>query len=145
MSRLPFNVLIVPFRLRAGALEYAVLHRSDGDKWQFIAGGGEGAEDPVATARREAQEEGGLAPNAEWIKLDSTASIPRSFFSGEHWPQDLYVIPEHAFAVRVEGDDLRLCSEHDSHEWLDYEAAFARLSWDSNRVALWELRERLKR
>ena len=40
---------------------------------------------------------------------------------------------------------ISLSSEHDSFEWLRYEEAFERLTWDSNRVALWELSERLKR
>ena len=33
--------------------------------------------------------------------------------------------------------------EHDQVEWLDYGEARGKLTWDSNRTALWELGERL--
>ena len=143
MSRLPFNVLVLPYRLRAERFEYAVFHRSNADYWQFIAGGGEGQEAPRETARREAQEEGGISPEAQWIPLDSTCTIPRSVFPGAHWPHDLLVIPEHTFAVNIGDASLCLSSEHDRLEWLEYEAAHQRLLYDSNKNALWELRERL--
>ncbi len=79
------------------------------------------------------------------MALDSRASIPRSEFPGASWPEDLYVIPEYAFAVDLLDTDLELSTEHDRYEWLGYGAARMRLSWDSNRVALWELNERLSR
>ncbi len=144
MPRLPFNVLVLPYRLRAGRVEYAVFRRSDADYWQFIAGGGEGQEAPRDTSRREAQEEGGISPGATWTALDSTCTIPRSAFPGAHWPDDVLVIPEYAFAVNVGGACLRLSEEHDRLEWLDFEAAQQRLIYDSNKNALWELRERLE-
>ena len=88
--------------------------------------------------------EGGIESGAEWMTLDSKASIPRTAFPGAPWPEDLYVVPEYCFAVNTGGTEIRLSSEHDKFEWLGYEAAHERLTWDSNRVALWELQERLR-
>ena len=143
MPRAPFNVLVLPYRLRAGGCEYAVFHRADAEMWQFIAGGGEEGEDPAAAARREALEEGGILRGAQWMALDSKASIPRTAFPGASWPEDVYVVPEHCFAVNVGDADLTLSTEHNQFGWYGYESARERLTWDSNRVALWELRERL--
>jgi dATP pyrophosphohydrolase len=145
MPRAPYNVLVIPYRLAANGYEFAVFRRADGSMWQFIAGGGEGDEVPWSAAQREAREEGGLAGAHVWTALDARASIPRTAFPGAGWPGDVYVVPEFCFAVDVGAADLRLSAEHDRIEWLDHAAAADRLTWDSNRVALWELTERLRR
>ena len=146
MARSPFNVLVIPYRLVDGVREFAVLHRADSDMWQFVAGGGENGEDPFRAARRETEEEAGITlPDHSWVLLDSVASVPRTAFLNAPWPDSVYVIPQHSFAVDTSGVELRLSREHDGFEWLSYEAAAKRLTWDSNRVALWELCERLER
>lgn len=38
--RAPFQILAIPFR-KDKSFQYAVMHRSDCDQWQFVAGGGE--------------------------------------------------------------------------------------------------------
>ena len=143
MSRAPYNVLVIPYRRVANAYEFAVFQRTDGSMWQFIAGGGEGDEDPVSAALREAWEEAGIAATLEWTALDSRASIPRTAFPDADWPSDVYVVPELCFAVDVGAVELRLSAEHGQFAWLNHAAARDRLTWDSNRVALWELTERL--
>ena len=143
MPRATFNVLVLPFRVTALAHEYAVFHRADGDMWQFIAGGGEDDETPTLAARREALEEAGIDDASSWIALDSVASIPRTSFPSAPWPDHVYVIPEYCFGIDVRDRNLSLSGEHDRFEWLDYAKAQARLTWDSNKVALWELQERL--
>ena len=143
MSRAPFNVLVLPYRARDASYEYAVFYRSDSKMCQFIAGGGEEGESPVDAARREALEEGGIACQNNWMELDSRSSIPRTAFPGAPWPQDVFVIPEFCFSVEVGDSEIRLSEEHDEFAWLAYKAARELLTWDSNRVALWELQERL--
>ncbi len=146
MPRQPFNVLVIPYRLVGSVPEFAVFHRPDPEMWQFIAGGGEDAESPSDTARREAEEEAAIAVGSgSWMHLDATASVPRTAFPNAPWPDSVYVIPQHSFAVDASGVELRLSVEHDCFEWLRYEEAVQRLTWESNRVALWELRERLQR
>jgi len=144
MSRAPYNVLVIPFRRADNAYEFAVFQRADGSMWQFIAGGGEDGEAPVTAAQREAWEEAGIAGTLEWTALDARASIPRTAFPDADWPSDVYVVPELCFAVNVGVAELRLSVEHGQFAWLDHAAARDRLTWDSNRVALWELTQRLR-
>lgn len=146
MARQPLQVIVIPFRERdGGGYEFAIFHRADASMWQFIAGGAEDDETAEQTARREAAEEAGIAEGARFLRLESRASVPRAALSlTEHWPKDLLVVPEYAFAVDATGQELVLSHEHDKVNWLCLEEAARVLRWDSNRVALWELNERLE-
>jgi dihydroneopterin triphosphate diphosphatase len=146
MSRAPFQVLVLPFIQHDTCISYAIFHRSDMDLWQGISGGGEDTESPLQAAVREAQEEAGIPSQSKYIQLDTTASIPVSCFSGNYgWSSVLYVIPEHSFGVEIHDEQLTLSSEHIGMKWCSYESAYSLLKYDSNRTALWELNERLKR
>ena len=59
------------------------------------------------------------------------------------WGRECFVVPEYAFAVKVENASLLLSHEHTVYEWLTYESAYARLQYDSNKTALWELNRRI--
>jgi dATP pyrophosphohydrolase len=146
MARLPIQVLVIPARhVGGGEVEYAALHRRDGSMWQFVAGGVEEGETLMDAAVRQAAEEASVPPDVRWMKLDSFASVPRAAFpGGAHWPADVYVVPEHCFAVDVTGHDLRLSAEHATFDWLTHEHANRRLTWQSNQHALWELNQRLR-
>lgn len=146
MPRQPLQVIVMPFRESEEAgFQFAVFHRADGSMWQFIAGGAEEGETAEQAARREAAEEAGIAEGARFLRLDSRASVPRSAFCPtEHWPKDLLVVPEYSFAVEVTDQEPVLSREHDQMRWLSFQEASRRLTWDSNRTALWELNERLK-
>ena len=142
MARAPFQVLVLPFRLVQSRIEYAVFKRADAGWWQGIAGGGEGAETALETARRETREEAGIPENASFIPLDSKFTVPAEVF-GFPWGQEILVVPEFAFGVESPDSTLRLSSEHTEARWVDYETARQLLKWDSNRNALWELHHRL--
>ena len=140
--RAPFQVLVIPFRQRTERPQFAILKRSDAGYWQFIAGGGEDSETPLEAAQRETQEEAGIT--GQIMTLDSLATIPKEGFGGsELWGQDVYVIPEHYFAIDVGESDITLSREHTEVRWVSYEQACRLLKWDSNRNGLWELQERL--
>ena len=144
--RAPFQVLVIPFRRTTAGLEFAVLKRSDADYWQFVAGGGEGRETPLEAASRETEEETGIPANGRIMQLDSMATVPKSCFAvADSWGDSVYVIPEHCFAVDATDAALRLSGEHRESRWVPYEQACRLLKWDSNRNALWELVQRLKR
>ena len=145
--RAPFQVLVLPYRQRDdGTYEFAVFRRGDVDFWQGIAGGGEDDETPLDAARREAFEEGGIPVQSRYVALDTMTSVPRDVFSGTQlWPPDLYVVPEHAFGVDCGGHELRLSSEHTDARWLLLPEAQRIVKFDSNRVALGELHQRLMR
>jgi dihydroneopterin triphosphate diphosphatase len=147
MARAPFQVIAFPFIKAPGSEPlYAILRRSElRTMWQAISGGGEGAETPHDAAVRETFEEAGITAVDGWIHLDARASIPASAFSQtSHWPADLFVVPEYAFGVGVPDTTLRLSAEHCEYAWLPFHEAHRRLSWDSNRVALWELHCRVR-
>lgn len=141
--RAPFQILVIPFRTQTTEPKYAVLKRRDHGNWQFVAGGGENNEIPLAAAQRETQEEIGLT--GDLIKLDSFSSVPKGCFaSADCWGPEVYVIPEYCFAVNVFNAELMLSSEHTEIKWLTHRQAHEILRWDSNRNALWELHERIK-
>lgn len=145
MPRAPFQVLVLPFRRDEDRFEFALFHRADLGVWQGLSGGGEGAETPAEAARREAREEAGVLNDAPLYALDSRASIPVTHFHAPHWPEALLVIPEYTFALDATHLTLTLSSEHDTMCWDHAEAQQARLKWDSNQIALWELHQRLTR
>lgn len=144
MVRAPFNVLVIPFvRQRGGAL-YCVLRRTDEGWWQWISGGGEGDETPVEAALRETAEETGIS--GQLFALSSQARVPVAAFAARAlWPPDLYVIPEYHFAAEAPSLTVTLSREHSEMRWAGYEEAHHLLRWQSNRVALWELSERLQK
>ena len=144
--RAPFQILVLPYRRTPTGFEYAIVKRSDAGWWQFVAGGGEVGESPLEAALRETEEEIGVHPNAPLLELDSKTTVPKVVFgAAESWGNDVFVIPEHCFAANVGSHEIRLSGEHNEFQWVDYQTAREKLKWDSNRCALWELNERLKR
>jgi len=144
--RAPLQVLVLPFRVAAGGgHEFAAQRRSDDGAWQFIAGGAEVGETPLAAARREAREEAGLTDAAVLTPLQTQGSVSVGVFPkdrGRWMAEGVWECPEHCFAVDVTGHTLRLSAEHTELRW-GPEPDIARLvRYDSNRAALWELARR---
>lgn len=141
--RVPFQVLAIPYR-KGPPIQFCVLRRSDHDQWQFVAGGGEDAEKPVEAAIREIYEETGIKVN-NITMLQSMAYVPANIISEHHrkyWAKDTYVLPEYSFAFECISD-IKLSNEHLDCDWLSYDEAISRLTWDSNKTALYELNCRL--
>ncbi|MGX1909302.1 NUDIX hydrolase [Streptomyces phaeochromogenes] len=144
-GRAAFQVLVLPYRQTEGGLLYALFRRLDGAYWQGVAGG-EAGEAPLPAARRELSEETGLAGAREFISLDSRATVPVLHVTGGFtWGPDVLVIPEYAFGVRADSMELVLSSEHTEYGWFSLDSAMSAVRWDSNRTALWELDQRLRR
>ena len=145
--RAPMQVLTIPFTLTDGGLRVGVLHRSDMEAWQFLSGGAEDDETPIQAARRESREEAGIPADAPFYALDSRCSIPANIFRRDcaRWGERRFVVPEYAFAVKARPERIVLSHEHTEIAWLDESDAARRLTYDSNRTALWELAERLRR
>ena len=104
--RAPFQILAIPYKYENGMPIYCVLHRSDYDQWQFIAGGGEDKESPNDAAKREIMEEGGINAN-NIISLKSMCYIPVEIFPRRHlygWSDDMYVVPEYSFGFECNND-----------------------------------------
>jgi dATP pyrophosphohydrolase len=143
--RAPFQVLVLPYCCsNEGRTEYAIFKRSDAAYWQFIAGGGEDKETPIEAAKREANEEAGIPFHSEYIMLDSKNTVPVEGVTGKFtWGENIFVIPEYTFGVRLDNRKIVLSKEHTEFAWLGYLEAVAMLKWDSNKNALWELNARL--
>jgi len=141
--RAPFQVLVFPYKFELSEPIFLVACRADNGEWQAISGGGEDQESLLDTAKRELYEETSLT-GINWIKLDSMCMLPRVFYSGhEKWIDHPYVIPEYSFSVQVSGEP-QLSEEHVEFRWCKRSEASKLLKYDSNRIALWELSERLK-
>ena len=144
--RLPKQVLIIPYRIKDENIEYCIFKRNDLKIWQFIAGGAEDFdENIIASAKRELFEETGIK-DVELEQLEITTKIPvvnvvKDFI----WGEDIFYSEEFAFAVNIEGKNIVLSSEHEEYKWVDYSSAKAELRYDSNKSALWEINEKLKR
>ena len=141
--RAPYQILAIPYRKRQG-YQFCIFHRADFDQYQFVAGGGENDEKAIDAAIREIKEETNV-PAASVISLTSMAYIPANVISERHrkfWSADTYVIPEYSFGFECD-TDICLSDEHIGFEWLSYEDAMSKLTWDSNKTALYELNCRL--
>jgi dATP pyrophosphohydrolase len=144
--RAPYQILTLPYRKKDSGYEFCIFNRSDSEVWQGIAGGGEDDETPLDAAVRETYEECGINKRESFVKLDSMCTIPVKYVTGEYtWGKDVFVIKEYAFRVNVEDEEIILSDEHISYNWVDFKEAIKLLHWDSNKNALWELKERLNR
>lgn len=141
------QVLVIPYKIIEGKSEYCIFKRSDALYWQFIAGGGEDKETPFEAAKREAFEEASLKLTLPYYQLTSRFYVPADCISEKHrryWPADTFVLPEYCFAVNVDSKPIKLSSEHTEYSWVTYEKAIEMLYWESNKIALFELDNRIK-
>lgn len=148
MARAKYQVLVIPYNIYNGNIQYCLFRRSDMDIWQFIAGGGEDFDKSILlSAKREASEEGNIDFNNEYIRLDTISSIPVNCFKNARaiWGEDCYVVPEYCFGVKLDKKEILLSTEHSEYKWCSYEDALKHLKYDSNRTALWELDCRIKK
>ncbi len=143
--RAPIQILVLPFRkIQNGDFEFAVFKRADEYFWQGIAGGAEDDETPYQAAVRESFEEARIPEGSKYIPLEFKANVPvNAFAHRKYWSKDLYVVPEHYFAVECNSIELQISHEHTEFKWAAYNEAVEMLKWDSNKTALWELNERL--
>lgn len=149
MARAKYQVLVIPYKRDGNTISYCIFKRSDMDAcWQFVAGGGEDEDKtPLVSAQREAFEEAGISSQMHFTELETKCSIATECFKNARaiWGEDCLVIPEYCFAVEMQSEYISLSHEHGCFEWVDYSTAKERLKYDSNKVALWELHNKLKR
>ncbi|WP_160687678.1 NUDIX domain-containing protein [Clostridium sp. C2-6-12] len=147
MARAKYQVLVIPYIIQDETIKYAVFNRSDMQIWQFIAGGGEDGETPLQSAKLEAYEEAGILFDNKYYSLETCCSISTECFEVHRsiWGEECLVIPEYTFAVNIRGDEIKLSNEHIDYEWMDYQTAKEKLRYDSNKVALWEVDNKIKR
>ena len=148
MARAKYQVLVIPYKKNDDGILYCIFKRSDMDEcWQFVAGGGEDEDNtPLVSAQREAFEEAGISSRLHFTELDTKCSIATEYFKNARaiWGESCLVIPEYCFAVEMKCEDISISREHGCFEWVDYSTAKERLRYDSNKVALWELDNKIR-
>ncbi|MEM3851990.1 MAG: NUDIX domain-containing protein [Methanomassiliicoccales archaeon] len=109
-------------------VSYLLLLRKEerGGYWTPITGHVEKGEKLMDALYREVKEETGIADPEYVIDL----RVPYRF------AKDGEEFEEHSFGVQVETDSVVLSPEHQSFEWLTYEAALQRLRWNEQKNAL---------
>jgi len=147
MVRAPFQVLVYPYHPTPDReFEYLLLKRSDTPYWQGIAGGGEGSETPLEAAKRETLEETGIPTDSRFLQLITVLPIPATEFRDSHlWGRKVCMVPQYCFGVLPKEKKIVLSPEHTDHKWLIYEDAYRLMKYEGNKIALWELDERLKK
>ena len=136
------QVLLLPFEICNNRIKVYIFQRTNGQWWQFISGGCEDEESLVETASRELFEETGISQEQELVELQTISSIPTFAFNDvqkKAWRKNIYVIPEHCFAVNIGGSKIRLSDEHIAYKCVYPEEANELLRYDSNKTALYEL------
>lgn len=139
--REPYQILSIPYRIVDGTPLFCIFRRADRSYWQFIAGGGENGETPVDAAKRETTEEIGVDPK-NIKQLTCIAYVPAEVIAEskrQHWDKSAYVIPEYSFAFECDLEPI-LSNEHTEYKWLTYDEARKLLKWDSNKVAMYEIK-----
>lgn len=142
--REPYQIISIPYRIVNDTTLFCIFRRTNGDYWQFIAGGGENNEKPIDTALREIKEETGVTAE-KLTELKSVAFVPAEVVAENmrtHWDKNIFVIPEYSFAFECSADPT-LSREHSEYKWLPYDTARKLLKWESNKVAMYEAMRRL--
>lgn len=139
--REPYQILSIPYRIVDGTPLFCIFRRRDSDYWQFIAGGVENGETTNEAAKRETIEESGVEPKI--IKqLTCVAYVPAEVIAEsrrQHWDKNTFVIPEYSFAFECDSEPT-LSNEHTKYKWVTYDEGRKLLKWDSNKVAMYEIK-----
>lgn len=145
--RLPKQVLVIPYRIINEKVEYCIFRRKDIQVWQWISGGVEDFDKDLRSAvRREIYEETNILDGINITELEGFTKIPVvNIVKGFKWGKNVFYSDEYSFAVNINDRKIKISEEHSEYRWTSYDEAKALLKYDSNKNALWELNEKIKR
>ena len=145
--RLPKQVLIIPYRMTNQKIEYCILKRKNMQIWQWVAGGVEDFDkDIMCAAKREMNEEIGISEDIDIVELECFTKIPVVNIVKEFkWGENVYYADEYSFAANISVKQIKISEEHSEYKWVSYDEARNLLKYDSNKSALWELNEKIRR
>jgi len=124
-----FSAGFVIFYEKDGEIQYLLLHYPGGH-WGFPKGKIEQGEDKVQTALRELKEETGI--ETADILQDFEAKIEYFF----RVKKELYFKEVIFLLAQVTTQKIALSHEHQAYEWLDYEKAYERLTYQNSKDVL---------
>ncbi|MFN8098965.1 MAG: NUDIX domain-containing protein [Dermatophilaceae bacterium] len=119
----------LPWRMRDGQLEVALVHRPRYDDWSWPKGKLDAGERWPVAAARETEEETGLV-----VRLG--LPLPPATYDFLDWRGAPATKEVRYWAARVIGGNGKLVNEIDDVAWLDPGAAHARLDYSRDRVQL---------
>ena len=119
----------LPWRLRDGTLEVALVHRPRYDDWSWAKGKLDPGEQWAVAAVRETDEETGLV-----VRLGPPLPEARYLLLGRDGTPDDKVV--RYWTAQVTGGEGRLVNEIDEVVWLDVPSAHARLDYARDREQL---------
>ena len=61
------------------------------------------------------------------------------------WGENVYYADEYSFAANISDKQIKISEEHSEYKWVSYDEARNLLKYDSNKSALWELNEKIRR
>lgn len=120
------------YKIFDAKVKYLLLKRSKEKEpypgiWQIVTGRIEPEEEAYKTALREVKEETGLKP----LKCFVAPKVNQFYAS---YNDKIYLIP--VFVVNVKYDNVILSNEHVQYEWLDFEDAYKKVHWYSQKENL---------
>ena len=95
--------------------------------WQGVAGKIEDGETASQAAIRELKEETGFNPHKMFV-ADHVSSFYESHFDR------INLVP--VFGIEVCNENVILSEEHCAYEWLEFEKAYSRLTWNGQKKGL---------
>jgi len=121
----------VIFRKENGKMFFLVLHyHFKGDYWDLVRGKMEGNENEKETAKREIKEETGIEVKNFIGDFRETSSWFYRWDDHDIYKEAVYFLAE---AGRKE---INLSDEHLEYEWLEYEDAIKKLTYENSRIVL---------
>ena len=126
---------------RTDPVRFLLLRRTParGGWWQAVTGSVEDGEDLETAARREVREETGLAATVDFVDLDFAFPFEFTKYGGE----GPLAAVKHSFGIETAGEAVRTGEEHDAWEWVTYQEALDRLTWEDNKEAFRRLKQYL--
>jgi len=127
---------VILYRIEKEEIQYLLLHYASGH-WDFAKGKMEVGEAERQAALRELAEETGLT-----AQLDGTFLASYDYFFTDYDGQKAYKKCDF-FLGQSDGGTVVLSDEHIGYEWLGYEAALAKITFDNGKGVLVKVRDYL--
>ena len=147
MARAKYQVLVLPYQNQNNKTLYCIFKRSDMDAWQFIAGGGE-TEDasPLISAKREANEEAGISCDKPFHALETTSSISTEGFKKARpvWERPAWSSRNIALRWNCPTGPSLSPGNTPALNGSIMQRLSSGSKYDSNKVALWELENKIR-
>ena len=118
---------------RTDPVVFLLLRRTParGGWWQAVTGSVEDGEDLETAVRREVWEETGITTLLDLVDLEYAFPFEFTKYGGD----GPLAAVKHSFGVEAAGEQVHTGPEHDAREWVTFQEALDRLTWEDNKEA----------